>query len=327
MGVEVKAGAHSIRDLRDGLLHLAGWLVDQPTKRGLLVLVNSRISESRLSAELESARGALHPGIVDRLTVAVLRDGEYSGLPETSGGEFRRWLDALVETSESRFRVPRMAHHEVLQVLVHEWLLGRGPVQVGLLGKIVGCSAPTVAAALKRIGPHIRRTSDRRVELRYFPRDDWNRLLAVADEVRGTMRFADRSGQPRTPETLLRRLGDLEREDVGVGGVMGSRHYHPGLDLVGASRLDLTWHCRTRPEVPDFVKRMDAALEPVSAPGEPASLVVHVLRRAEPMFQEAESGLPWADPVECLLDLQEARLHSQAMEFISHFERKYRKRS
>jgi hypothetical protein len=47
--------------------------------------------------------------------------------------------------------------------------------------------------------------------------------------------------------------------------------------------------------------------------------VIHALRRAESLFQPGEDGLPWADPVECLLDLHEARLESQALEFLNSF--------
>jgi hypothetical protein len=52
---------------------------------------------------------------------------------------------------------------------------------------------------------------------------------------------------------------------------------------------------------------------------ESPSLVIHALRRAESLFQPGEDGLPWADPVECLLDLHEARLESQALEFLNSF--------
>jgi hypothetical protein len=33
-------------------------------------------------------------------------------------------------------------------------------------------------------------------------------------------------------------------------------------------------------------------------------------------FQKSDDGMVWADEVECLLDLHEARLESQALEFL-----------
>jgi hypothetical protein len=48
--------------------------------------------------------------------------------------------------------------------------------------------------------------------------------------------------RPRSPEVLLQRLSELNRSDIAVGGVLGARHYFPGLDLVGTPRLDLVVH-------------------------------------------------------------------------------------
>ena len=83
--VEVKVGAHSFRNLRDGLFQLAYYLAGRPGIRGLLVLVDSRISEDRLQQELHSARSVLHPDLAGRLMVAITRQGKYSGLPQDLG--------------------------------------------------------------------------------------------------------------------------------------------------------------------------------------------------------------------------------------------------
>ncbi len=69
----------------------------------------------------------------------------------------------------------------------------------------------------------------------------------------------------------------------------------------------------------DFVKQLDPALQETERRDEPAPLVVHLVRRASPLFQPSEEGLQWADPVECLLDLHEGRLESQALEFLNSF--------
>ena len=51
--------------------------------------------------------------------------------------------------------------------------------------------------------------------------------------------------------------------------------------------------------------------------GEPCQVVVHTLFRTESFFSTVENGVRWADEVECLLDLHEARLESQALEFLT----------
>jgi hypothetical protein len=155
--------------------------------------------------------------------------------------------------------------------------------------------------------------------LRVFPRDEWARLVALADEVRGTVRFVDQSGQRRAPESLLRRLQQLQRDDIAVGGVWGAKHYHAALDLVGNPRLDVSIHSPNKAANLDFVAQLDPALARAARRAQAPSLVVHVVRRAASLFERDGSGGLWADPVECLLDLHEARLEDQALEFLRSF--------
>ena len=316
--VEVKFETHSIRNLRASLLGLAYWLTNNPTSRGLLVLVDSRITEERLQGEWKLAQQTLRPEVLQRMAVAFAKNKQYVGLPRDLGDDFRVWLDQLV-LRESHEGKPRESFYAILEVLLHQWLLGKGPMTSKWLMKTVGCSYPTVAASLRRFESSLLRHSDRRVELRYFPKDEWARLLAVSDEVRSTTRFADRSGQPRSPDSLLNRLKRLEHSEIAVGGVVGARHYQPDLDLVGTPRLDLSLHCRAKNVDLDFVKQLDPALQETKRRDEPAPLVIHLVRRARSLFEPGEGGLQWADPVECLLDLHEGRLESQALEFVRSF--------
>jgi hypothetical protein len=320
--VEVKAGARAIRGVRDGLLHLAYRLADRTDLRGLLVLLDSTISRGRLDREREAVQRVLHPEIARRLEVLSLREGDLEGVPTRLGPEFREWIAGRIRSASTSVRAPREVPFEVMKVLVHQLLLGEGPVAPGWIARTVGCSYPTVARSLKRLEPYLRRTSDRQVALERFPAEEWSRLLADSDRVRPTLSFVDRSGQPRAPGALLARLARVKRRDVAVGGVEGARHYHPDIDLVGAARLELTWHCPPGAVRPDFVTKLDAALEPAAKRGESPVLVVHILRRDEPLFQPGSSGVPWADPVECLLDLQGARLIDQADEFVAAFLRR-----
>ena len=185
---------------------------------------------------------------------------------------------------------------------------------------MAGYSYPTVAKALERPESVVQRGSDRSVELSRFPREEWSRLVAGAAESRSTVRFVDASGQPRSAEALLEPVKRLRRQDVAIGGVIGARHHHPRLDLVGAPRLDRSVHCPENALDLTFVGEIDPALQrQTQDAGRPASLVVHCVRRRESLFALDADGLAWTDPVECLLDLHEARLEQQAEEFVQFF--------
>lgn len=316
--VEVKSGTHGFRDLRGSILALAYHLSIAPNDRGLLVLVDSRITDERLRKEWLLAEKVLHPDVMRRLQVAVSRGGEYSHLPDGLGDNFRNWLDQLVHQHAHESR-PRESFYTILEVLLHQWLLGQGPMTSDWIMKAVGCSHPTVRNALRRLDYCLRRHSDRRVELDRFPLDEWSRLVAVSEEVRSTVRFVDRSGQPRSPESLLRRLQRLGRANLAVGGVWGAKHYQPDFDLVGNPRLDISLHCPSGRADLGFVAQLDPALEQAHRRDESSVLAVHIVRRARSFFQPDGDGLPWADPVECLLDLHEAHLETQARDFLLSF--------
>jgi hypothetical protein len=190
------------------------------------------------------------------------------------------------------------------------------------LARKAGCSYPAVARALNSLGGLVERRSDRRVTLRWFPKDEFSRLLAVADRARSTARFADHSGQPRPMESYLRRLEKLNPTGLALGGVPGAKHYYPELDIVGTPRLDLSVHCPGKRLNPEFIERLDPALKRVIDPLAPANVVVHAVRHADPYFTSRDGGLMWADPVECLFDLHEARLDMQAGQFLDALQRR-----
>ena len=318
--VEVKTETHGLRNVRASLLELAYWLTQDSGRRGLLVLTDSRISEERLRDEWSLAERTLHQDVLRRLSVVLHRNGRYIGLPQDLGDDFLTWLEQLVRREAKSYQTKsRESFYDILEVLVHQWLLAKGPVTREWLKRTVGCSYPTVASSLRRLEASVLYHSDRRVELRYFPREEWWRLLAVADEARSTSRFVDRSGQPQLADTLLKRLKKLGRNDIAVGGVAGARHYLPDLDLVGTPRLDLSVHSRAKNIDLSFVRELDPALKKSEGREEAARVVIHIIRRTDPLFEQTEDGILWADPVECLLDLQESRLEEQAQEFLASF--------
>src|SRR5262249_58161224 len=133
-----------------------------------------------------------------RLAMVCRRSGEWTGIPVLPNPGELAVLDEIVrhELSRQRARSSRgsEAYYEILRILIHQWLLGKGPVAINWLMETSGTSYPTVSKSLSRLDHCLNRHSDRSVELRFFPRDEWARLLAVSGDVRDTMSFSDRSG-------------------------------------------------------------------------------------------------------------------------------------
>jgi hypothetical protein len=322
--VEVKIAVTDLRAVRIGLMQLAYGMARQPSSRGLLVLADVSVPSDRLREEWQRTMAILRPDLNERISLCILEGNRFVGLPRDPDAKMQKILFKVVadERSHGRSRPSRGdASFVVLKILVHHWLTDGRPVTTDWLGRTAGYSYPTVAGALAGLGSLIERQSNRRLRLRYFPREQFARFAALADRARETVRFADRSPQPRTPEMHVRRLEKLNPRNVAIGGVLGAAHYFPKLDLVGVPRLDLSEHGSGRRLDLGFIEKLDPALKRVNDPLEPATVVVHQLRHATSLFESREGGLHWADPVECLLDLHEARLDAQATQFLKALER------
>jgi hypothetical protein len=320
---EVLVGPKDARRLRTALLEIARLATADNVHRVVLLLEEPTITESRLHEEWKGAASILRPELFARLSVMIRQSGKWNGFPNPPAPSELPLLDEIIrhESSQKPASSSRSseAHHEILRILIHHWLLGKGLLAISSLMEIAGTSHPTVSRSLERLDHCLKRHSDRSVELRIFPREEWARLVAVSDDVRHTVPFSDRSGQARSPESLLRRLRQLQRPDIAVGGVLGAKHYQPSLDLIGNPRLDLSIHSGRKAVDLSFVERLDPALERATWRDKSPTLVIHAIRRGKSLFQPGDDGLPWADPVECLLDLHEARLESQALEFLNSF--------
>jgi hypothetical protein len=222
-------------------------------------------------------------------------------------------------------------HLEVEKVLLHRWLLGEGPIAIAELQTRVGCSYPTVAQALKPMADEglVHRGAARSVELARYPRGRWANLLATVRTVYTPVEFVDVTGQPPTPMDLLRRLHHLRGGQplgVAVGGTEAARYWDPVFDLNGTPRIDLVLHLPARGGPAstgraslDFVRRLDPALVVRRDEHKRKSpvLVVHPIHRQDPLFRpNPDDGLPWADPVETILHLNEMGLTAQASDLV-----------
>lgn len=321
---EVLVKSKDARRLRTTFMDLARAVSSsEKLRRAVLVLEEPMITDSRLREEWHGAASVIRPEIFNCLSTAIRQSGKWSGIPVppdvTEVPVFEEILQHELSRRPATASRTSGAHYEILRILIHQWLLARGPISIGLLMEMSGASHPTISRSMDRFEHCLKRHSDRSVELRKFPHDEWARLVAVSEDVRGTVRFVDRSGQARSPGSLLRRLSPLQRQDLAVGGVAGAKHYQPSLDLIGNPRLDLSIHSWRKATDLSFVEKLDPALEKATRHDESPTLVIHTIRRAESLFQESGNDLPWADPVECLLDLHEARFESQALEFLNSF--------
>jgi hypothetical protein len=322
--IEVKLGVGDLRAVRTALVQLAYAVSQRPSCKGFLVLVDASVPHERLYKDWERAVSILRPDLAARMSLCVQDGDRFAGFPHAPDARTQKLL-AKVVADKRAHASPRSSRGDasfvVFKVLLHHWLTDGRPVTTDWLGRTAGFSYPTVAGALAELGSLLERQSNRRIRLRYFPREQFARFAAFADRARETVRFADRSPQPRTPEMHIRRLEKLNPRNVAIGGVLGAAHYFPQLDLVGVPRLDLSQHGSGRHLDLRFIEKLDPALKRVTDPLEPATVVVHQVRHKSSLFQAREGGLQWADPVECLLDLHEAHLDTLATQFLKALER------
>lgn len=317
--VEVKFGVDAIRTLRTSLMQVAYPVSEDPALHGYVVLVNSAIAVERVGEEWRRTWSVLRPEVQERLTICLMSDDHITGIPRDPTPEKQRMLAEVVEFERGKAGGNRTDYaFVILKLLIHQWLTSGKSVTAEWLARTAGCHYPAVARAIRPLGGLVERASNRSVGLRWFPEHEFARMVAISDRARSTVRFCDDSSQPRSAESQLRRLEKLAPAGLAIGGVFGAKHIFPELDIVGSPRLDLSQHCPGKHMDLDFIKALDPALKRVTDPLQPATLVVHAVRHDDPLFTPREGGLAWADPVECLLDLHEARLEIQAAQFLDH---------
>lgn len=274
-------------------------------------------------------------------TTAILEALQPRGGPAAASDG--AWARALRDTP----REPRWI--AIAKVLMVRALLGQGPIARGALCEQAGCTLPTLAKALEGMGPRIQRRANRSVGFAEFPRQLFHEVATLSSSsaaqpgVRTRLHYVDRSGQAPDPAALARRLAKLRPPHVAFGGVVGARHWDPSFDLHGTPRLDLVLHIPQDDAVDagvvelDFMRRLDPALALVRHGSEGATtdeadgvalravapaVVIHAVRRPVDLFEpDPRGGLPWADPVEVLLDLHELRLVEQSEALIAHLTR------
>lgn len=319
--VETKSRLGGVRDLHAAVMQLAQASSESGVREGWLLLAGHRMPES-IAEAWRCAVGLLRPELSKKLKLIAVSGKVVIAIPEQPDLlELGRQIGDMRQ--EDRPSKSYDAFFDVLHVLLVRWLLNEDATQMSDLGATTGLSQPTVRAALKRLEPDLLRDSRRRVELASFPRRAWQEMVALAPRIRQPRYFQDTSGRPRRPDELLDRLRRLAPAGVAVGGVLAARHWDGELDLEGVPRLDLCVHSPNKTPSLSFMRKLDPALALTDGRSS-VSVAIHSIRRRDPLYSHAEDKMPWADPVETLLDLEELRLHGQADELVRHLRKKAR---
>lgn len=319
---EYKPRISDIRVLHSAFMMLAEIMADLSDHTGILIVDNPKISRSRIESEWNSLNKLFQRNIISRFRLVITSSDSIIvtfGKPSNSECEaLPHVLERMRKQSpQDRGRRPD-AFYEILRILLIHWFRNAGPLQLNRLGQLSGFSYPRVSASLDKLELSLIRHSDRSVELRFFPKGDWLKLIASSDDIRKPRGY--RATRPRPIEVLIERLEEWPDRDIAHGGIIGAKYYLSGIDMVGVPRLDLCVHNWSTGKINKFIRKLDPGLKEVT-PGELPQVVVHNLYRMESLFIE-NAPVSIADEVECLLDLYEARLESQAKELLEYLNEK-----
>ena len=178
--VEVKFGVDAVRTLRTSLMQVAYQVSDDPALRGFVVLADSAIASERVREEWRRASSVLRPEVQERLSICLASDAQIIGIPGEPAPGILQMLADLIAAERGKTGGNRTDYgFVILKLLIHHWLTSGDAVTADWLAKTVGCSYPAVARALRPLGGLVERTSDRRIVLRWFPKDEFARMVAV----------------------------------------------------------------------------------------------------------------------------------------------------
>lgn len=341
--VEVKHRLRATRALRAVILDLASMLKDHPNKHAYVLLIDSGVSPESLKREWDSYQAVFCDGISNRLSLVSYHDDKpdlvLGSLTETDLNHLQEAAARDIPNGHLD-RLPDPDYPgETLRLMILLWLTtnedasdilvtdplpyaqdkpptrDRQGFSITSLEQDIGASYRTVIRALDTLGPALKQYSDRSVALTAFPRMAWEKFVVLADTCRSTKYYADRSDQPRSPQSLMQRVQALPRQDIAIGGIAGAIRIYPDLDLVGLPRLDLHIHAPGSSADLSFIRKLDPALKETDAHDEKPSLAIHFLRRRKSYFRIDNDKRLWADPVECLIDLLTMRMDYQALQF------------
>lgn len=310
------------RDLASAATQLALACRAIRAERAILAWWSSSFSANGVRHAWDALLSVLAPDVATRLQLVMVSPSSAVIHPsDPLGHRIAAALQAAADPSHPVGPRPDRSY-EVLKILLLRWLRHDAPISMQELQAQTGLSHPTVAKRIHALDHSIERTSNRSVKLSEFPARPWAELLALSPRVRQTTGFEDRSGRSGDLSALVARIQHQRPPHVAFGGVVGARHWQPDLDLEGLPRVDLELHSPTGVADLRFVSRIDPAFVPARAEVAP-TLAVHVVTRAASLFEVSDkTSMPWADPIEILLDLHQLRLYKQADDFMRYWRKR-----
>lgn len=323
----------SRRDLRLAVLQLVYRLSQESSQdlRGMVVLVDSRISSEAVHTEMQMFRSVLRDDLFSRIDIfnglPTLEkfDHEFDAPQQLQTTEFHTYLLNLIqqETAPSRpyGSAPGGGKDAVLEFLILSWLRSDGGLSTADVQRHVGVSYPTAAAVIKDLesSGYIERGFNRSVELKRFPWTEWRSWSARTITSRKTVLYQSTVRHLPTAESwVLIRLKKLGRDDIAVGGTLGAAKHFPMLDVVGTPRVDLVVLGEPRDMTEVDVARLDPTLERCTGNEAQASLAVHFVGRRKTSRFLSDGDILYADPLTCIVDMYELGLESQANEMLRH---------
>jgi len=326
--IEIASGP-GLRDMQVKLMNLAVLLDHEPTDvQALCTIASEKVTRERLQSELAQMRKVIRPDLANRLHVGRCDGSGENVLLEPSLPILLKDVvtKAVRKAANARRRSPGGTQLDVFAYLVRTWLADKGPVMVKDIQEAVGASHPTVAAGLDQLKKQgvLHRLSDRSVELKGFPRDEWPRWLLATVQARKIARYVDPSRHARGPHEMAARLPKATKATklrVAVSGVVGALQHFPDLDITSPPRLDLCIAVEPGREDLAFVHKLDAGLERDDDAPYPV-LAVHILPlRSGKQFEEVEGRL-CADPLECLVAMYDMKLYEPAADMLEELIRR-----
>ena len=326
--IEIASGP-GLRDMQGKLMNLAVLLDHEPTDvHALCTIANEKVTQERLQSELAQMRKVIRPDLANRLHVGRCDGSGENVLLEPSLPPLLKDVvtKAVRKAANARRRSPGGTQLDVFAYLVRSWLADTGPVMVKDIQEAVGASHPTVAAGLDQLKKQgvLHRLSDRSVDLKGFPRDEWPRWLLASVQARKIARYVDPSRHARGPHEMAARLPKATKATklrIAVSGVVGALQHFPDLDITSPPRLDLCIATEPGREDLAFVHKLDAGLVRDDDAPYPVLAVHQLPLRSDKQFTEVDGRL-CADPLECLVAMYDMKLYEPAADMLEELIRR-----
>lgn len=300
------------RDLRSLMLDAAYALQERPDAiRAQIALQDCTLSKGTVEREVDQFLATCRPPLARRLQVLDLRLGTAASLLATPSNDAQRALAACK---------PNMASQEaVIATLLQRHIRSQAGLTIDELVAETGASIPTVYQAIRRyehcIAP--RNQEDKTIRIKSFSRTAWKEWIERSNRL-ASLYFIDRSGAPRSATRLAKNLASLQRDDLAVGGLLGTMHHLPALDATAAPHLDILIHGTPRSDL-SFIEQIDPGLKMSKDPREPAHVVLHFVDRPQSLFVR-EGGHNWGSLLDCIANMQRARLTHQVNDAIEQID-------